>query len=558
MTRPAAPSTSPGINFSNFDDTWFERAFRDFSSSASNVITVATSDPDREEQTQFFLQAAYKDRLYRFDPWNGLQQWKPAARPPRFEPVVEAPDLQTAAYNPGLTNDLLDLSRALRFSDSKLRGGKAALLIQGLDGVRDQNQGAELAHAIREWALAQPLFAHKSLVCLLCADPATVLDSFTLDRTILTQPALASDSERLAMTSAFASGLARPITDETRLHGIATGARGLNLHQVRVVLQKTAHRDQELPVELIKHYKSDYIRRSDVLDIEEPEFGFENVGGYEPIKEMVRNTLIRALHEPERARRAAIPLPRGLLIFGPPGTGKTLFAKAMAKETNLPFINLRTENLFGSLLGETGQRFRDAIRLAEQASPAIVFVDEIDRFGKRSGTGSDGASQETHRVFAQILEWLGDQNRRSIVVGTTNEPEQLDGAFIRPGRFSYCIPFPYPNRTAREMILKIHLGLSGNRPKPQMREEEILRMIPRVAEGTRSCSGAELEEIVIRAKRRFFESNEDFLTGEHLRAAAGDLHIDANQRQGELERYARIGRQFSNSDDLIRRLAEDE
>lgn len=522
-------------------------------------MTVVTADPEREEQTQLFLQATHGEHLFCFDPWIGLQRWQQNGQGgPSFQPVVESPDPQTAAYDPGLENDFRDLPRALRYVDKALRNNRAAILLRGLDGIRETNQGIELLHAIREWTLSQSLFAQKSLVCLLCSDPDTILDSFTVDRTILAKPGLASDQERAAMTRSFVAGMARPITDESRLHSIAVAARGLNLHQLRVVLQKTAHRHADLPVERIKHYKSDYIRRSEVLDIEEPGYGFESVGGYEPIKDLVRNTLLRAMQDPDRARQAALPLPRGLLIFGPPGTGKSLFAKALAHETNLPFINLRTENLFGSLLGETGQRLRDAIQLAEQASPAIVFIDEIDRFGKRQGGGSDGASQETHRVFGQMLEWLGDANRRSIVVGTTNEPEHLDDAFTRPGRFSYCLPFPYPNRAAREQILAIHLGLSGNKPSPAMNEEAIRRLLPEIAQGTRYYSGADLEELVIRSKRLFFQSEGSLLTPEHLLTAANDFKIDVAKRQATLSRYAKLDHQFANSSDLLRELSEEE
>jgi ATP-dependent 26S proteasome regulatory subunit len=85
---------------------------------------------------------------------------------------------------------------------------------------------------------------------------------------------------------------------------------------------------------------------------------------------------------------------------------------------------------------------KTAIKTAEEMSPAIVFVDEIDRFGKRTAT-TDSADEETRRVFSQLLEWLGDQNRKAIIVGTTNRPTDLDEAFIRTGRFDYKIPILY-------------------------------------------------------------------------------------------------------------------
>jgi transitional endoplasmic reticulum ATPase len=122
--------------------------------------------------------------------------------------------------------------------------------------------------------------------------------------------------------------------------------------------------------------------------------------------------------------------------------GRAQFVKALAKETNLPFINLRTENLFSMWLGESRRKFSEAIRLAEQMSPAIVFIDEIDRCGKRSGTSADGASQETQRVFSQVLEWLGDKRRRSIIVGTTNTPEPGGSEQVSPQLEDRSIALP--------------------------------------------------------------------------------------------------------------------
>lgn len=546
------------IQFRGFDDAWFERAYVEFQSKASNAIAVVTSDPAREQQTIFFLQSIFKEFLYLYDPWNGLQRWKIAPEPPRFEPVTIPPVEKVQEYVPALRNDLRDLDGALRHMDPILRGKKAGLAIRSVDPPNDQTRSVSLVNALRHWSLCADLTQRASMVCLITAQPESVLDPSTLGLTILARPELSSDGERAKMVDGFASHLGPgPLGADTRERLIAA-TRGLNLHQVRVALQASCERGRAFDVEEVKHWKSAIIERSDVVDIEEPAFGFDAVGGYEPVKRMVRDTLIRALGQPERARMAAMPLPRGLILFGPPGTGKTLFARAMARETNLPFINLRTENLFGPLLGQSGQRLRDAIELAEQASPAMVFVDEIDRFGRRQGAHADGASQETHRVFAQMLEWLGDPNRKSIVVGTTNDPENLDEAFTRPGRFSYCVPFLYPNRQARAEILRIHLGLTGGRPSPVMEDTRIPEAIDHIANYTKFYSGAELEEIVIRAKRIFFAGEEPSLTADHLIRAANDLIINTQQRQDTVTRHLELARSFGNTQDLLEALAQEE
>ena len=497
----------------------------------------------------------FREFLFQFDPWHGLRRFSLANDQASFVPVNSNLDPATSGYDSSLRNDTRELTGALRHMDSILRQQQSALVIRGIDPANERSRNQDLINAIREWSLCADLVRKQSMVCLISPNPDTVLDERTLDRTVLARPEFSTDRERALMIESFAKALHLTGNKRPEVAHIASASRGLNLHQVRVALQISYSKTGRLDVEEVKRWKSDAIRRSDVLEIEDPSVGFGAVGGYDAVKEMVRSTLIHALRCPERVELAAIAPPRGLLIFGPPGTGKTLFAKAMAKETNLPFINLRTENLFGPLLGESGERLKDAIRQAEQSSPAIVFVDEIDRFGRRQGGRSDGASQETARVFGQLLEWLGDENRRSIIVGTTNEPEDIDPAFIRPGRFSYCVPFLYPNRAARGEILRIHLGLQGGRRRPVMNEQSVQEAISEIAYTTRFYSGADLEEIIQRAKRILFVGTEPRLTGDHLRAAREDMVIDLEDRERTMQRHLGLAERFGNSRSLVASLA---
>lgn len=297
---------------------------------------------------------------------------------------------------------------------------------------------------------------------------------------------------------------------------------------------------------MIKELKSEIIERSDLIEIEEPEReGFASVGGYDAVKKFVINTIIKAISDPERAKRFNIRIPRGIIFFGPPGTGKTLFAKALAREVNLPFVNFRIENLFSQYLGVSGHNFKNSIALIEQLSPAIVFIDEIDRFGKRRTDVSDGASEETRRVFNQVLEWLGKKDRKAIIIGTTNRHEDLDKAF-RVGRIDYWIPFLYPNREARLQILKIHLlGAEVELSKD---------VIESLADKTDGYSGAELEELVNRANRLAFIGNNDKLTSQDFVRAYESSKINAEARRTERERYIRVAEDFTNDLEFLREL----
>ncbi len=528
------------------DFGWIEDAMANVNSSASTAVVVETADPMRSSQLMAYLIANFKSRLFAYDPWNGLQHLTPQHQ---FEPVRVGAG---AGYDAGLQNEVRDLEGALRHMDGILRRERVAFMLSGMDCAREEElrQNQPLINALRAWALDGQIMTSKSAVWLVTAKPGAAIDTSTLESVTLVRPKLAGEEERNEIVHAQVQRAGQPLTpDQERALTLATA--GLNLHQTQTVLIKTFNLTRRFEMETLKHYKADYIRRSDVVEIEEPTVGFSDVGGYENVKNMVRRTLIMAMQRPERARLAALPLPRGLLLFGPPGTGKTLFAKALARETNLPFINMKTENLFTKWLGESGQRVKNAIQLVEQAAPALVFIDEIDRFGKRTSGGDDGASQETGRVFAQMLEWLGDEGRKAIVVGTTNVPEHLDPAFLRPGRFSYVVPFLYPDETARLQILRIHLGLEGTRPKPAMDQAAVQSVLHEIANKTNYYAGADLEELVIRAKQNFFQGNDARLTAGHLSQAHRDYRVDANERQKMIQHYKQLGPAFANSMTLL-------
>ena len=314
--------------------------------------------------------------------------------------------------------------------------------------------------------------------------------------------------------------------------------------------------------DVLKELKSELVKRSRVLEVRDPQFSFADIGGYHAIKDFVSKYIINVLKKPDRARRFGLGLPKGLLFFGPPGTGKSLFANALASAVQLPFINLVTENIYSKWLGESGQNMKNAITLAEKMSPAIVFVDEIDRFGKRTGTAAGSAEEETQRVFSQFLEWLGRPDREAIIVGTTNVPEHLDEAFLRSGRFDYKIPFLYPGPQARLEVLMVHLGFApgGKRQRvPMDMGEEELRQFLRdaVVPSTRNFSCAELEELVTRAKRSAFDKDRETVTGEDLLIAAKTFRIDAAARRRTIEMCMSQARRFTDDQTFLDAIEEE-
>ncbi|MGH8545609.1 MAG: AAA family ATPase, partial [Gammaproteobacteria bacterium] len=487
------------------DFEWVESALEKRRANFSNVICFETRDPRRRNQSLAYLMGSTPEyrqaEIYAFDYWNGLRRVN-RQNQGRFEPVSRGVQ---GTYEGTVENPIAELKEALRYMDEILRGRRVVFILQDFDEAKEGDKNQDLINAMRAWSHGQEITVSGSLVILHVGSASKVLDELTLDLVILKRPDIASPSERAKILQEISEKCEVQIGPEKEAIVLATA--GLNLHQLRCILIESYSKTGGFPPEIIKDLKAELIRRSDLLELEEPDpRGFGSVGGYEAVKRFISENVVRVLSKRERAMRFAVPLPRGILFFGPPGTGKTLFAKALARGTNLPFINLRTENLYSKYLGESGQRFREAIRLAEQMSPAIVFIDEIDRFGRRSSASSDGASEETRRVFNQVLEWLGSESRKSIIVGTTNRPQDLDEAFTRAGRFDYKIPFLYPGRTARKQILDIHLGLVGTKPQPpfEISEHELGATVEEVASRAENFSGAELEQLVLRAKRNAF------------------------------------------------------
>ena len=220
---------------------------------------------------------------------------------------------------------------------------------------------------------------------------------------------------------------------------------------------------------------------------------FDDVAGEEEAKENLTE-IVEYLHNPEKYREVGANMPKGVLLVGPPGTGKTMLAKAVAGEANVPFFSMSGSEFVEMFVGMGASKVRDLFKQAKEKAPCIVFIDEIDAIGKkRQGNvmGNDEREQTLNQLLTEMDGFEG--NNGVIILAATNQPDALDPALTRPGRFDRRVPVELPDLKGREEILKVHAK------KIKLADNVDFNKIARMASG---ASGAELVNIVNEAALR--------------------------------------------------------
>lgn len=217
---------------------------------------------------------------------------------------------------------------------------------------------------------------------------------------------------------------------------------------------------------------------------EVPDVGWHDIGGLEEIKRLLIETVEWPLQYGSLFAHIHTTPPKGILLHGPPGTGKTLLAKAVARESEANFISVKGPELLTKWVGESERGVREVFRKAKQASPCIVFFDELDALAPRRGAGSD--SHVTERVVSQLLaEMDGIEELKGVVVlAATNRLDIVDPALLRPGRFEVLMELPVPDREARLAIFRVH-----TQGKPLAPDVDLAEL----AERTEGLVGADIE-----------------------------------------------------------------
>jgi len=352
-----------------------------------------------------------------------------------------------------------------------------------------------------------------------------------------------------------------PITDDVNLdnyseitHGfvgadIMAVCREAAMFSLRRILPKI-NLDEPIPSEIIQDLNirdEDFLQAINMIEpsamrevmIEIPNVPWEDVGGLEDIKQELKEGVEWPIKYKKLFKKAGIRPLNGILLFGPPGCGKTLLAKAVATESQSNFITVKGPEIFSKWVGESEKSVREIFRKARQAAPSIIYFDEIDAIS--SGRGSVQGSHIYDSIVNQILvEMDGIENRKGIIIiASTNRPDLIDAALLRPGRFDRLLHITAPDHNARLKILKVHT-------KDMPLADDV--SLNKIAQNTEGYSGADLENVCreagMQAIREKLE-NLDIIENKHFEDAL--TKIKSTLPKELVERYEQLAKQITGS-----------
>ncbi|MBK8149341.1 MAG: ATP-dependent zinc metalloprotease FtsH [Acidobacteria bacterium] len=262
--------------------------------------------------------------------------------------------------------------------------------------------------------------------------------------------------------------------------------------------------------------------RAKLLNNQQKRVTFKDVAGVEEAKEELQE-IIEFLKDPQKFQKLGGRIPKGVLMVGAPGTGKTLLAKAVAGEANVPFFSISGSDFVEMFVGVGASRVRDLFDQGKKNAPCIIFIDEIDAVGRHRGAGLGGGHDEREQTLNQLLVEMDgfESNDGVILMASTNRPDVLDPALLRPGRFDRRVVVGRPDVRGREGILKVHTR------KIPLDENVDITVIAR---GTPGFTGADLANIVNEAALNAARYNKKVVTMTDFEIAKDKVMMGAERR----------------------------
>jgi cell division protease FtsH len=262
--------------------------------------------------------------------------------------------------------------------------------------------------------------------------------------------------------------------------------------------------------------------RARLLSTQQKKVTFKDVAGVDEAKDELKE-IIEFLKEPQKFQKLGGRIPKGVLLVGPPGTGKTLLARAIAGEANVPFFSISGSDFVEMFVGVGASRVRDLFEQGKKNAPCIIFIDEIDAVGRHRGAGLGGGHDEREQTLNQLLVEMDgfESNEGVILVASTNRPDVLDPALLRPGRFDRRVVVPRPDLRGREEILRVH---ARRIPLADGVDLAVL------ARGTPGFTGADLANLINEAALLAARNNRKTVLMEDLEAAKDKVLMGAERR----------------------------
>jgi SpoVK/Ycf46/Vps4 family AAA+-type ATPase len=287
----------------------------------------------------------------------------------------------------------------------------------------------------------------------------------------------------------------------------------------------------------VKRQKAQILKKSGTMELIEPD-NIPNIGGLDQIKLWMWE---RGKAFSPEAREFGLPYPKGCLVFGIPGTGKSLFAKAVSKQLGFPLLSL--QNVLDKYVGESEKRMKEALKIAEHMAPAVLWIDEVEKFF--AGVGGSSDSGVSTRVFGQFLSWLQETTAPVFVVATANNIGALPPELLRKGRFDEIWFVDLPGQQEREEIFKIHISRKGR----NIEDFDI----PKLAKETSGYTGSEIEQIVISGLFRAFSRKVDISTEILLEAAeeTSPLSVTMKEQIAEMREWGKSRARLASFPEMV-------
>ncbi len=315
-------------------------------------------------------------------------------------------------------------------------------------------------------------------------------------------------------------------------------AIGLTASQAQRVFGKTIVPNGVLDdtgIDMVIDEKKQIIRESEALEFFSVTESLDDVGGLKVLKDWLR---LREGAFSDRAREYGLPMPKGIALLGIPGTGKSLTAKMIGGLWRMPLLRLDVGALFGSLIGESEERTRRALHIAETIAPCVLWIDEMEKALAHGGLDSGTST----RVFGSILTWMQEKTKPVFVVATANDISSMPPELLRKGRFDEIFFLDLPTFNERRDIFAVHL-----KKRRRIPQDYDLEALARASEG---FVGAEIEQAITDAMYIGFNDNErEFTTQDILDALSRQVPLSISQREAitYLREWLREGRAQSAS-----------